>query len=512
MPTTPSGARPARVGVLAGVAVALTAGAWALASPLMSVPDEPAHTYKAAAVVRGQLRGAEEVRHDAPPGELNYVRTHVRLDRGYAELAELPLCYIGRPEVTAACAPPVSGADEPAVVRTLMGRYPPLYYGLVGIPTVLAETAAAVYGARLLGALLAAVLIGAGAAALWWLERSPLLLAGLGLAVTPMAVYLAGAVNASGLEIAAAIGWWSAGLALLAAPTDRELPGWLLVTAAATAIAFAWSRPASLALLAVSAAVLVLAVGDAGALRERWRDRRVRATAAAAGVGVAGAGAWVVLADPLSSFTGMPHPELTVWEAARSSLDRTTARLREMIGWFGWLDTPAPRPLLDGWLLVAAALGAAAVALGRWRQRLALLALAAGAILLPVIAEARAAQEIGFSWQGRYTLPLAVGVPVLAAWVVVRRGRRTLATALLTTVLGAAAAVGHAVAFGAALHRFSVGAGAPPLAFLTDPVWVPPVPTAVLTGMLVAGLFVAAGGLAVLGGRARRAAGSAPTP
>ncbi len=34
--------------------------------------------------------------------------------------------------------------------------------------------------------------------------------------------------------------------------------------------------------------------------------------------------------------------------------------------------------------------------------------------MFPLVAEAASAPRIGFVWQGRYSLPLAIGVPVVA--------------------------------------------------------------------------------------------------
>ena len=46
---------PLRVWIVAFLAFFSLTAAWALASPLTAVPDEPSHMIKAAATVRGQL-------------------------------------------------------------------------------------------------------------------------------------------------------------------------------------------------------------------------------------------------------------------------------------------------------------------------------------------------------------------------------------------------------------------------------------------------------------------------
>ena len=95
----------------------------------------------------------------------------------------------------------------------------------------------------------------------------------------------------------------------------------------------------------------------------------------------------------------------------------------QMIGTFGWLSIPAP-----GWAFIAfpAALGAlAALALPAFskQQRLWLAGLAALVVLIPVAMEMSSYRESAFAWQGRYTLPLAVGIPLLMGLRPNRRSR-----------------------------------------------------------------------------------------
>jgi len=102
---------------------------WSLASPIFSVADEPAHVVRAAAVARGQLGG-----RDSTAFVDGQVRTEVRVPLVYATATSLPACYIGRTDVSAGCAPPFAGPKETGPVLTQVGRYPPTYYALVGLP------------------------------------------------------------------------------------------------------------------------------------------------------------------------------------------------------------------------------------------------------------------------------------------------------------------------------------------------------------------------------------------
>ena len=76
--------------------LSLVGGVWALASPLMSIPDEPAHAIKAAAMWRGELRGYVI---DLPPGNVAGVPSQVvdKVPEEYAQLHDEPECFKGKP-------------------------------------------------------------------------------------------------------------------------------------------------------------------------------------------------------------------------------------------------------------------------------------------------------------------------------------------------------------------------------------------------------------------------------
>lgn len=76
---------------------------WALASPLGSVPDEPSHAIRAAAVVRGQIV--------TPPWAENSSLARSIVPRYVAHMIQLT-CYAGRPEITPVCEFPLVGDPD----------------------------------------------------------------------------------------------------------------------------------------------------------------------------------------------------------------------------------------------------------------------------------------------------------------------------------------------------------------------------------------------------------------
>jgi hypothetical protein len=159
-----------------------------------------------------------------------------------------------------------------------------------------------------------------------------------------------------------------------------------------------------------------------------------------------------------------------------------------MVGRFGWLDAPMPRIVPWSWGLAVLTLLAAAIWLGRMRSRIGIALSILAVVAVPTVSEALRASKYGFIWQGRYSLPLAVGVPILCAIAVAdcrpidRRLRSVLAVAS-----GAIVATGYVLAQVATMRRYITGITAPLLEYLTADTWHPPLaPWLLLTGTVAA--------------------------
>lgn len=478
---------------IGALVVALTA-LWSLAVPLMASPDEPSHVVKAAAVARGQWSGElGPVPTDrSRPG----AATTVILPSDYAVVVSLPNCLAFHPETSADCQPAVAPADGTAPVETFAGQYPPLYYLLVGWPSLWLGAEASVYAMRLVSALLAGVLLTWGAYRTWRELPRPALW-GVLVAATPMALFLGGTVNPQGLEIAAGFSFFAACLALVrsergpstAALVQATVSGALLVNVRTTSPVWAAAI--------VVAALLVARPGRWSAL---VRHRGARWAAVAAALASVAAIAWVVLHGAIVTGGGLYPEYANPLRTASAVVQQWSAYLTNMVGDFGWLDTPAPAATLLAWSVAGGALlllGLTAPASRRSRTGLVLLVLAVAAA--PVVFQVPTASDVGLIWQGRYVLPLAVGIPLLAALpladepaTLTERWRRVL-RAVVPVLL-----VGHVAAFLAASRRYAEGAGGE-LVTLT-PHWSSPV--GYLTG--VALYAVVATALAVVAWRAAR--------
>ena len=464
-------------------ALFLIGALWSLASPLFSVADEPAHVVRAAAVARGQLGGTVRtgegpddqcVRDVAGPTTGPVTCTYFDLPEIFAAGYGVPGCFTFTPNVTADCAPRLRGPTATAPVASTSGSSPPLYYFLVGLPSLVFRSAFGVHLMRLTSAALAAGLLASALLSARGVGRGRgrVASAGVLVAATPMTYFLAGSVNPSGFEAAAAIGLWAAGAALLGGSADTRLPARL----GTAAVALALSRPLSPLWVGVIGLAL-LGATPRPLLRTWGRDRRLRTALAAVGTAMALGTAWVLLADTLGGSVG-GGSDLGTGSLLRASLGATMGRVAEMVGTLGWLDTPAPALAVLIWLALVGFLVVGALVAAPARPALALLGLVVAVVALPVAIEVSQARRLGLIWQGRYSLPLASGVPILAATLarplLEGAGRRVLA------VTTAAVAVGHVAVFWWGLRRYAVG-----FDHLFGPVrWSPPLLPAVALGLV----------------------------
>jgi hypothetical protein len=523
-----------RVFVLAFVAFAALGGTWALASPVLSNPDEPAHSVKAAGVVRGELVPPKEPLPDEGPGGLlrGGFTTLVEVPYSYTwQSSNLPLCYIYDASAAAGCAhgfgadpevlctrydrgapescpPPVDEGSDLARWTTLIGRYPPPYYAAVGWPTLLDPGRVGFYAMRFLSVGVNAALLAAALACAAAVRRLRFLAIGVIVAATPMTLILTGAINPNGIEISAAICTWVA-LTVALLSDDERLPRGVLVALAAGAVALAWARPLATLWLAVIALTTLVAFGDRVRLATRLRGRPERITIAVIGVASLGAAAWTLFSDNLDNNAGYEPRGLGLWSATRHSLGLTPSYLRQMVAVFGWQREPAPLLLSLAWGAAALALVAVAVWPRRgsergsdvgsdvgsdrasppagvgWRPRATILALVALAVLLPTIMQAPTAERFGFVWSGRYALAVAAGVPIMSAAMIGMRRLSPTVTRALAGALVVVVAVGQVVAHWANMRRYVVGLDGP-VVYLGQDGWLPPLGAPVLLAVVVA--------------------------
>ncbi|MFD4240710.1 DUF2142 domain-containing protein [Streptomyces sp. NPDC058525] len=447
------------------------AGSWSAASPLGSSPDEHAHFIRAAAVARGQIGGPQVmVPHTVAGIEGQFAETGVDLPRWYGNLPTVHECYSWRQSRPASCAPSLGNAQEIVQTTTAAGRYHPAYYLATGWPSLLVDGPKGLYLMRFVSALLcSALLASAVVTAAEWRRRS-LAVLGVLAAATPMTLYMAGMVNPSGGEIAAGILVWTALLAIVLSP-DPRLLNRRLARLGIGGLVLINIRPLGLIWFAGAVVFCLLLTQRRGVLGSVLRRKALWMWTGLLGLATAGALYWAAK-HPDNSKINIPD-SLTAGVAAKRTMGNTDWYIKQMLGFFGWLDTPAPAFTYLVWMAVLATLAALALIYGRKRDLLAMFGMLAAIVLVPVAAQASEAERIGMVWQGRYLLPFAVGLPLMAVLIcATRASERGFPWRRLVGFSVAGLALANGAAFYWVLRRFTVGTKGSWLA--THAHWAPP--------------------------------------
>jgi hypothetical protein len=441
----------ALLALLAGVSIC-----WVFATPIFGTSDETAQVMKAASVARGQLVGTA----DGGPN------TVVQVPQDLIGPVRVP-CFALKPTISAGCQPSFGSNNTLVSEETWVGYYPPLYYLLVGWPSLFLHTGSALYSMRVLSALLGAVFLAlAFFSAAEARGRSLLLPATAALATPYLFVYNA-AVNPGGLEMASALCAWTSGLALVDNPGEpirrRVLVRFVLAMAVLAQVRDFGP---------IFVGVIALCLAGWYGYRSSWAllsNPRNRVIALVIAVCAVFAACWVLFVGNLS-FSPSTHqlaPHSGLFSTLQKSSRRFLFNVRQLVGNFGWTDTYPPQwvsALGLGVMGLMLVIGAAAA---KARQRIITALLLVFAVAFPIALIAREASREGILGQGRYWFPLLAGVVLLAA---AAGGARLAPNRLLWTGVAVSAIVINVICFQVALDRFRFGLGQPE----THAGWNPP--------------------------------------
>lgn len=391
--------------------LAAVSATWALVNPLASVPDEPAHVMYAAAVVRGDFGSG-------PIGVIVHIPAKLSTDLAIG-------CTAFHPEIPLWKCPAVPPTGDVIVVaQSTAGGRPPLYYALVGWVSYLPflSTTGTWMLMRLLSVAVGVSLIGLP----FWLirfRRPGWLVLGVLGAFTPLVGFFLGSVNPSSLEIAAAIGMCVAAAGLFGAGpgTTRDEMNRRAAALAVTSAVLVLARPftyAELAGLLLTFALLTPRASRGAAsthlgLLARWALVPLVAIVAA-----------LVFAR-LHPFVETPNqPSVRALLGYVFDMFPTLpGYLIENVGIYGWRDYALPEGLK--WLGIAlpGTLLLVGFAAGRRLQRLGLLVLTVGAtVVAPLAVGVLVFKDVWIAYQGRYSMALIVGLPILGAAVAMLGG------------------------------------------------------------------------------------------
>lgn len=448
---------------------------WALASPIMSVPDENAHALKAVAQVHGQVIGYQV------PGVKHTV---VDLPKGY-RYSQQTLCFATHPDQPANCGVELGDAGGQDWFNTWVGAYNPVYYYVVGWPSLILDGSAGIYAMRIVSGLIGSLFMAWAFQAAMSVRRARWMPLGLAFVATPMVVYLLGSVNPNGFEIAASAGLWIALLRLLQQLDGRDRDQvsslsrrylWFIVTVSAIGLAVA--RATGPLWVVVVVGLCFVAAGWLPVKRLFTTGKSYLWLTLIAAGGLFSI-LWTLGGGSLSSQASASDAPLvggSFLDGFAHVLRSTPDYLQEAIGYFGWFDAPLRGTVY--WLYIAAAsiLIFTAIGAANRRRALTLSAVIGAAVFVPALVQGYSVGQTGIIWQGRYGLFLYLGVTIVAAWVLSARtsSRADFLSTRFTWIGAGLLAVYGFVAFVVVMWRYVVGAAAPISEMWKNPAWQPP--------------------------------------
>lgn len=476
---TPRRHRPWLVFVASWALLSALSILWSIATPLAAAPDEPAHTVKAASVARGQFVG-----DPGPEGSKVSVPQYIAFMHGQT-------CPANNDEVPANCIPPVPG--DPAEIvgsATTAGLYNPVYYLMVGWPSLIFQDSTGVFAIRIVSGIISSAFLALAVMMIsgWRNRRLPLL--ALATAITPMVLFLNGSVNPNSVEITATLAAFVAMLSIIRYPARSLLTQRAVILIISAAIA-ANTRGLSPLWLAVALfAPFMLASRDQ--IRELLRTPVVRVAIVSIAAAVSFALIWLRASNNFAPSVELPDDRPGVVDIGASPfvgfakmMVRIVPHLREMVGVFGWLDTESPVETYALWALLMGGLLLGSFAFLRGRRLAFVAALVTALILLPALVQAAFIMTGGWIWQGRYALPLLVLVLIAAGSLLASRFEKLpqFSKARIAGFVCAAWAFTQGLTFISTINRYATGSEGSWLRMLVAPDWAPPGGAPLLIGL-----------------------------
>jgi hypothetical protein len=359
-------------------------------------------------------------------------------------------------------------------VASAAGRYNPLFYAVVGYPSLPFSGSNALVAMRVGGAVACWLLFVLALLCVknWATSAVPYVC--LAIAMTPGVVYATAIAAPNGLEIAAGLAWWAALIGLGVAERPHHDRRYLFVAAIAGSVLVTVRSLGPLWCVLTLATCLV-------ALPLRW-ERVREIVGRPAGIAAVAA---VALSSLASLFWILGQAPLDLGSNPSGSddlalQDGLAAISTNLVVWplqavgtaFPQRNQPAPMVAYVGFVVLVLALLVMSLRVASGRMRWAIALGVATLFVLPSVITLLTIDDFGKAWQGRYELPYGVGILLLAgmAWQRAKRppGWRLLIpgfalfalahAATLLTVLGhemaqnpaAATAAWHAPAAGTA--------------------------------------------------------------
>jgi hypothetical protein len=474
-----------RVFLIFFILFAAQALSWSIGVPLLSSSDEPAHIMTAAADARGQLIKKPVLNWQSPEAKVVIPKTFAVTEQEsfcYSLSYQPSNCKLSKAQCAEQfntdnlpCSLSLLSDHTATTTATYTGNYPPMYYVVTGLPTLVSSSYKVMYFMRFMSVLMGAFFIALAFFIVYKWSTNPIMFAGVSLSLAPAVTYLVGMVNPSGLEISAAISFWVAGT-IIAKERFKEIPRHLLGAVSLSAVALTLSRQDGPEWLLISTVILLM-IANRGLFSKLLKNKIFPYLVGIVAVVFVIAMAWIVDRHSTVVLAGQTYPRGTgMFFIAQSVLSNSRIFINEMIGQLGWNNAPVPFLTILIWYIGLGCLVVCALtstSKKQWRNLVGLLGLIAAVVFIPVIYTIIYAHKYGDILQGRYMLPGAVGITIIAAALAKDVVAKSIS---LTKTIIVLVAIGNVAAYGWVLRQYVAGVSSYNILKKLPGGWTPPVP------------------------------------
>jgi hypothetical protein len=354
--------------------------------------------------------------------------------------------------------------------------YPPLFHAVAGIPSLAFNGLKGAYIMRLWMAFVCSSMIALAATLLWFRRQHIWSIGGLTAALTPMVVFTSATVNPSGITSALASLIWASGLNVSrpSATTKTQLSRWTFIL---SVMLFPLLRRDALAWEFIILVILATTVSKERITMLK-RDRVMTGSLVAVVCNMVFVWfTWSGTATDSFVSNSASHGGGS-WASGLGSL---YTKILEMIGWFGWLDSPMTSESLV--LLLCMLFLITSLAITGGQRDLA------RTVVITLVALLSAPVLIGtvrYPYvQGRYLLPLWIGCMLVAGQALAESDLPKLFLQRIFKIFIGLMAIIQFFAFAQNLRRYAVGRTGS-WKFFQHSNWHPPMMTNLVAVLLMA--------------------------
>ncbi len=459
-----------------------------LSTPLLTGPDEPSHTIKAAAVARGQFFG--NVLPNTNPSHSKRGSPYIGVQLpAFFDLQVLTHadCESYQDVYPASCSP--KWTISPNTIKqapTYDGRYSPVYYLPVGLPSLLFPNQFGLMLMRGVSAMLVAAFLASAMLSAFELKNRKIAVSGILLGITPSALILFSNVSPVGLEIATGLCLvCSLSRLLIDYKTVKSRHIWRVAISASM---LCFMRGASPLWAAIDIFVVLVAFGTVDSIKHIFLVKSAKLAALFTLIAAILAVVWIFTAQTLDllGFTP-PGSNISLSHIFDHEIANSFAHLYQQIAVYGIITSPITCVI---WGIAAIMFLFFAIPKVKLRTAFIFIAFLITIWFLPAVLDLVNYRAFGGQWLGRYLLPISSGLFVIPGMGSIKFSKIPfLDSALSFKVIVVTIFIADISLLFQTLRAYTVGINSSILFFL-NPKWQPAISLPVSLILLAVGFFV----------------------